>query len=79
MITLLLPILGCLSLNYAIGGSVDGLTLGIVNHEIKSLDECFNSSLMTTQVTDYECTLHKASCRFITQFDPKIAKLVSET
>lgn len=74
---MLIPIIGCLCLHFGVGGTIKGLTLGFVNNEVSSIEECFNRSLVTFDVHDFECTLHKVSCRFINEFDESIASKVS--
>lgn len=75
---LLLPLLGCFCLHYAIGDSIYGLTLGIVNNEVETISECYDPSLKTSVVKGFDCFINKVSCKFITQFDPDIADLVEK-
>jgi hypothetical protein len=62
--------------HYAIGGDLNGHKIGIVNNEVKHIEECFNSSLVTAKQENYECKLDKVSCRFINQINETIAEKV---
>lgn len=73
---MIIPIVAFLCLHYGVGGKIQNLKLGVVNHEITSLGECFNKSLMTTEIKVFQCSLHKVSCMFITEFDVDVAELV---
>lgn len=61
----MIPIAGCFSLYFGTGGELKGLPIGIVNNEVTRIDECFNGSLITTQIQGDDCRLNKISCRFI--------------
>lgn len=76
VISIIIPILGCVTLHYGIGGEIKGIKLGIVNHEVTFNDECFNNSLVTSEIRGYDCFLHKVSCRFIQEFDENVAEKV---
>lgn len=73
---MLIPVIGCLSLQYGIGGKINGLKLGVVNNEVANINDCFNRSLITITTHDFDCMLNKASCRFINDFDTSDADLV---
>jgi hypothetical protein len=73
----LLPILSCFNMFYGLGNRIKGLELGVVNEEISSITDCYNSSLKTFQVQNFDCRLTKVSCDFIREFDQSIAELVS--
>lgn len=60
----------------AVGGNPIGLSLAVVSDEILNYEECFNKSLITTHAEDYECSLNKISCRFITHFNETVAEKV---
>lgn len=75
-IVTIFPIISYICLHYAIGGRIHDLTLGIVNNEVESINECFNKTLRTTSLADLECSLNKVSCRFIDSFDSEIAEKV---
>lgn len=77
---MLIPVIGCLNLHYGIGGEIKGLTLGVVNDEVNSMNECFNKSLITYDLMpDSTCILHKTSCRFIHELlDDNLTEIVSE-
>lgn len=60
----------------AIGGNPIGLKIGIVDGEIMSYEDCTNSSLITTFVHDFECDLHKVSCRFLNDLTDDVATKV---
>lgn len=63
-------------MNFAIGGNVTGMILGIVNNEVEYMEQCFNSSLTTASFEGFECTLNKVSCRFINQLnDSELVKV----
>jgi len=72
----LVPILQIVFFYLAIGGNPNGLKLGIVSGEIDNLQECTNTSLITTFVHDYTCDLHKISCRFLNEIDDSVAEKV---
>lgn len=57
-----------------LGGHPKGVLIGIVSDELSSINDCFNSSLITTFAHDDTCDLHKLSCRFITEITDEIAK-----
>jgi len=61
---------------YAVGGNPKGLKLGIVNHEVESYKDCFNSSLITTIAKEDSCTLNKVSCRFMNEIDDSFMEKV---
>lgn len=65
LVAVFIPIIGCLGLHYGAGGKINGLAIGFVNNEIKSIDECYNKTLTTTEFDARHCTLHKASCEFV--------------
>lgn len=77
LIISILPIILCCCFNYAIGGNFQGLSLGVVNNEVMSIDECFDRSLITVEIQQFRCTFHKLSCRFINVFDDSVANKVS--
>lgn len=72
-----MPLVGCICLNYAIGGRISGLTLGVVDHEIDSFDECLNQTATEVRRDGLDCFVRKASCRFINEFDDEVASKVS--
>lgn len=72
VITTLIPLVGCITLHYGIGGRIKDLSIGVVNHEVSFADECFNSSLITSEVRGFDCSVFKASCRFIHEIDDEI-------
>lgn len=72
-----IPVLGCLNLHFGIGGEIKDLTLGVISHEVKSINECFNQSLKTYELVESECVLQKTSCRFIKELNDGSANLVS--
>jgi hypothetical protein len=63
-------------LHFAIGDNIHGLTLGVVNHEVDSISECFNPSLTTAVLDEFDCQIEKVSCRFIKSIDDETAELV---
>lgn len=67
----------CVCMQYAIGGNIKGLTLGIVNHEVTTVNECLNNSLMAFDVRGFHCKIHKLSCMFIDELHDNVAKKVS--
>lgn len=75
---LLLPFFSIICMNYTIGGNVTGMVLGIVNNEVGSISECFNTSLVTAKTDNYECILDRVSCRFINQINETVAIKVNE-
>lgn len=60
----------------AIGGNPKGTILGIVNDEITSPDDCFNSSLISSSTADHVCDLKQISCRFLQHINESIATQV---
>lgn len=72
-----MPLVGCICLNYAIGGRIGGLTLGVVDYEIASLDECLNQTATEVRREGFDCFVRTASCRFMNEFDDQIASKVS--
>ena len=51
--------------------------VGIVNHEVNNVDDCFNRTLVTAKSEGFECVLDKTSCEFIKQFgNDDIAEMV---
>lgn len=70
------PMLQIIFFYLAIGGNPIGLKLAIVDNEISSYQDCTNSSLITTFVHDFQCDLHKVSCRFLGSFDDDTAQKV---
>lgn len=73
VITTMVPLIGCICLHFGVGGRIHGLTLGIVNNEIASYEQCFNKSLVSSQVRDLDCLVQRASCRFIQEISDDIA------
>lgn len=71
--TFLFPILQCTCFYLAIGDNPKNLQLGIVNGEVSNWRECFNESLVTAHVHDYECNLTKISCRYLKEIPPEYA------
>lgn len=63
-----LPFFQVFLLHYVIGGDPTGLKLAVVNNEIKSYQDCFNSSLVTSIPLNDSCHLEKVSCRFLQEF-----------
>lgn len=53
-----------------------GLQFAIVSDEILNYEDCYNQSLITTNVEKFECNMHQISCRFILQFNDSIAEKV---
>lgn len=76
VITTLVPIIGCIALHYGIGDKIN-VTLGIINNEVASLDECFNRSLITSEIQNFDCVVNKLSCRFINDFESDVVAKVS--
>lgn len=76
LFTFLFPILQCTCFYLAIGDNPKSLKLGIVNEEVPNWHDCYNSSLITAQVRDYECNLSKISCRYLKEISPELAKQV---
>lgn len=76
VITMIIPIIGCICLHYGVGGKIKELAIGIVNHEVTSYKECFNQTSITVNIQGFECLLNKASCRFIEEIDSEIANKV---
>lgn len=72
VITTLIPLIGCITLHYGIGGRVKDLSLGFVNNEVSFANECFNRSLIASEVQGFDCFIHKASCWFINEIDSEI-------
>lgn len=70
--------MGCISLHYGIGGTVKDLSLGFVNNEISSINECFNQTFYASEIKDFDCFIHKASCRFINEIDNNIIAKVKK-
>lgn len=73
LFALLIPLIGIIGLHYSIGGDPKGLTLGIVDEEIRSYKDCMNISLQTFVKDNHDCHLHKISCRFIKEIDDDVA------
>lgn len=73
---LILPVAQVIIFYNAVGGNPIGLKLAIVSDEIINYDECFNTSLVTARVENYECSFYKISCRFLTHFNDSIAEKV---
>ncbi|XP_055325391.1 ABC transporter G family member 23 [Sitodiplosis mosellana] len=69
----LFPILQCTCFYLAIGDNPKSLKLGIVNEEVPNWQDCYNNSLVTAQVYDYECNLTKVSCRYLRDIPPEYA------
>lgn len=69
----LFPILQCTCFYLAIGDNPKSLKLGIVNEEIANWQDCYNTSLVTAQVYDYDCNLTKISCRYLKEIPPEYA------
>lgn len=59
---------------FTLGGHPKGVTLGIVSDELSSINDCYNSSLITIFSHDDSCDLHKLSCRFITEITDEVAQ-----
>jgi hypothetical protein len=73
----LIPFLSCCNMYYGLGDRIKGLVVGVVDNEVSSITDCFNSSLKTFEVQNSDCKLTKVSCDFIKEFDQSIAELVS--
>jgi hypothetical protein len=71
------PIIVCICLHFGIGGIITNLKFGIVNGEVESYRECYNDSLMTADIGEYDCLLKRASCEFIRKIDDEFASKVS--
>lgn len=69
----IVPLLQIVFFYLAIGGNPIGLKLGVVNDEVMSFEDCFNSSLKTAIAHDDVCDLHKISCRFLSEFNDSLA------
>lgn len=69
----LFPILQCTCFYLAIGDNPKSLKLGIVNDEVPNWQDCYNDSLVTAQVYDYDCNLTKVSCRYLRDIPPEYA------
>lgn len=65
----ILPVIACLSIQYALSDSVGKLRLGFVNNEVSGIEECFDQSLIFTEVHEYQCRIQKLSCMMIREFD----------
>lgn len=78
LFALLIPLVGIIGLHYSIGGDPKGLTLGIVDEEIRSYKDCMNMSLQTFVKDNHDCHLHKISCRFIKEIDDDVAVKVGQ-
>lgn len=76
LFTFLFPILQCTCFYLAIGDNPKSLKLGIVNEEVPNWHDCYNSSLITAQVRDFECNLSKISCRYLKEIPPELATQV---
>jgi hypothetical protein len=61
----LLPFLQVAIMDLVISTDPKGLKLAVVNNEISSYQECFNSSLITSLPLNDSCHLEKVSCRFL--------------
>lgn len=61
-------------MNFTIGGNVTGLSIGIVNNEVSSSQECANVS---QKMISFDCVHEKVSCRFINLIDETFALTVS--
>lgn len=72
----IVPIVVCICLHFGLGGLITGLKFGIVNGEVESHLECFNDSLITTRLDEYECVMNHASCEFINRIDDDFATKV---
>lgn len=70
-------LIACLALHYAIGGRIRDLSLGVVNNELRSYEDCSNISLTTVKRQGFDCLLEKVSCRFIDAIDADTATTVS--
>lgn len=69
----IVPILQVVFFYLAIGGNPIGLKMGVVNDEVSSYEDCFNSSVITTFIHDDTCDVHKISCRFLHELNDSIA------
>lgn len=69
---LMIPFLTILSFYMAVGGDPQGLKIGIVNDEMRHIDDCYNLSLITHRVHDYSCDLQLTSCRFVNEISHEI-------
>lgn len=69
----LFPILQCTCFFLAIGDNPKSLKLGIVNEEVANWQDCYNTSLVTAHLHDYECNLTKISCRYLKEIPPEYA------
>jgi ABC-2 family transporter protein len=67
------PIFQLVCFYVAVGGNPIGLKLAIVSDEISNYRDCSNSSLVTTQIQNHTCDLHKVSCRFINHINDTVA------
>lgn len=77
LIVTVLPIIGCLGLHYGPGGKINNLAIGFVNNEVKSIEECYNKTLLTAEFVGRHCTLHKASCEFVKLLGDDVLQKVS--
>lgn len=73
---LIFPLLQCTCFYLAIGDNPKGLQLGVLNEEVADWRDCFNTSLRTTHLHDYECDLNMISCRYLKRITPDVAELV---
>jgi hypothetical protein len=73
----MMPLIGCFVIFFGIGNRIKGMTLGVVNDETLFLSDCYNSSLKTFEVHNFDCLHFKISCDFIREFDQSVAELVS--
>lgn len=76
IVVLTLPIIASITLHYGVGGQIKDMSLGFVNNEIESFDECFNRSLVTSEIQGFDCRLNKVSCIFMDEFSDEIATKV---
>ena len=77
-LSLFLPFLTIIFMNFSIGREIVGYSLGIVDDELISQRDCLNSSFGSVTVEGTECVLNKISCRFINLIDKKFATLVTK-
>ncbi|KAG5671813.1 hypothetical protein PVAND_001988 [Polypedilum vanderplanki] len=55
------------------GRDPQGLKIGIVDDEVDNLEQCYNSSLITTFLNETTCYIKDISCRFVNQLKDDVA------
>jgi hypothetical protein len=78
-IVCILPIISCFAMHLKIGRTMEGLTLGIVNNEISSIEDCSVISLPPPDTSELFCFIDKISCRFVNEIDENLLKKVEKS